>query len=121
MKRFQVYKHNELGYESVKIGWCWPAFLFSWIWALIAKLWLPAIIGLIISIIDIAISGGSLVYTSVTYSSITSIIYISIAIVFGINGNEWRANSLVKRGYKLIDSVNALSKDDAIGIVGDKK
>ena len=40
MTQFSIFQHPTLGYEAVKNGWGWPAFLFTWIWAFVKRLFL---------------------------------------------------------------------------------
>ncbi|MDG2228743.1 MAG: DUF2628 domain-containing protein, partial [Gammaproteobacteria bacterium] len=39
MKTFQIYKHPIAGIEAIKVGFCFPAFFFGWIWMFLKKLW----------------------------------------------------------------------------------
>lgn len=48
MKHYKIFK-NQIGQiEAVKQGFSWPAFFFTWIWALVKKNWFLAI-GILIS------------------------------------------------------------------------
>ncbi len=44
MKQYKIFKHPNGETEAVKQSWSWPAFFFTWIWALIKKLWVIAAI-----------------------------------------------------------------------------
>lgn len=43
------------------------------------------------------------------------------AIVYGVCGNSWRRSALERRGYKQIDTLEARSKDEAIGMAMEGK
>jgi len=61
MNIYDVYNHPVYGYSAVKQGWCWPAFIFTWIWALASHLWGIAIFTLILLLFAnwISINGNS--------------------------------------------------------------
>jgi hypothetical protein len=44
MAEYNIYKNPSGSTVAVKKGWSWPAFLFTWIWALLKGLHKPAII-----------------------------------------------------------------------------
>ena len=56
MKEFNVYSHPIYKIDAVKSGWCWPAFFFSGIWALISRLWIPAVLVFFYALIHYSIS-----------------------------------------------------------------
>ena len=39
MKQYKIFKHPSGNSEAVKQGWSWPAFFFSFIWAMVKKQW----------------------------------------------------------------------------------
>ena len=39
MKTFHVFKHPVEGFQAVKEGFSWPAFLFTGFWAFVKKMW----------------------------------------------------------------------------------
>lgn len=39
MKQYKIYANPQGTYEAVKQGWSWPAFFFSFIWAMVKKMW----------------------------------------------------------------------------------
>jgi len=122
MKKFKVYKHPVKGFEAVKIGFSWPAFLFGVIWMLTKKLWGFAAIWL--GIYFIAGIVEAIANESPSAPTLQGIVYL---ILFGIyialwlipcfKGNKWRENDLSKRGYKLIDTVEAETPDAAIALI----
>ena len=111
MKQYKVFKHPAGTSEAVKQGWSWPAFFFSFIWAMVKKQWALGVgvfIGAIVFGFIVGIVGGS--------DAIINIFSIILNIVFGINGNSWREKNLISRGYELVDTVTAANKDGAIAL-----
>ena len=121
MKTFDVYKHPIHGLQAVKRGFGWPAFLFTVIWAFVKKMWeLGA--ALLAAFIILAII--ETFYEPKGYSVGALIILLaqlSIYIIVGIKGNEWRGNHLLKRGFEHIQTVQAESPDAAIGATAKPK
>ena len=126
MKNYNIYKHSDGKIEAVKQGWSWPAFFFSWIWALIKQLWMVA--GLILAyaiISSIIIKSVTPSYDHYEYSgedlsqafllqNISLLIQLGIAIFLGVKGNTLREANLIKRGYECIGNINAVNPDSAI-------
>ena len=111
MKQYKIFKHPSGSSEAVKQGWSWPAFFFSFIWAMVKKQWALGVgvfIGAIVFGFIVGIAGGS--------DAIINIFSIILNIVFGINGNSWREKNLISRGYELVDTVTAANKDGAIAL-----
>jgi hypothetical protein len=111
MKQFKVFKHPAGEIQAVKIGWCWPAFGFGGFWAMFAKMWA---LGVGVLVVSIALEIAS--QSSGSASLFFNIASIFIAVLFGINGNQWRANNLVSRGFDCKDTVSAANKDGAVAV-----
>jgi len=115
MKTFDVYKHPIHGLQAVKRGFGWPAFLFTVIWAFVKRMWeLGAALFaafIILAAIETFLEGKG--YTNGI--SIAYIAQLSIYIIVGIKGNEWRGNHLLKRGFEHIQTVEAETPDAAMG------
>lgn len=116
MKGYKIYEHPCGEIEIVKNGWSWPAFWFTWIWAMVKKLWPVGLIALfgiiIINFIDLylGVNGPD----SFQMFIIVSGIYITITgIIFGTNGNHWREENAVQRGYILKGYIEANNVDHA--------
>ncbi|MEM0111894.1 MAG: DUF2628 domain-containing protein, partial [Candidatus Parvarchaeota archaeon] len=52
MKTYNIYKHPLGDIKAVKVGWSWPAFFFTWIWAFVKGLYVVGVILLIIDMIE---------------------------------------------------------------------
>ena len=117
MRIFDVYKHPTQGYQAVKQGFGWPAFFFTVIWAFVKKMWGLGFVFLgvifLLGLIEIVFEKeGSIVGVLVMLSS-----KLAFYIVFGIEGNNWRRDNLVKRGFEKLNTVEAETPDAAIGSV----
>ena len=104
MKQFSILQHSDLGYEVVKIGWSWPAFFFTWIWAFLKRLWL---VGVIVLLAGLALS---------SLPEIWLVGELIISIVMGVKGNELRVTRLRDSGYEQVASVAARTPDGALAV-----
>lgn len=113
MNEFDIYEHPTLGHQIVKKGFCWPACIFNFWWAFFKGMWAHGVaflaIGFALSAFAarLASAGGAQLLTYL-------ILVITFAWVVGAWANEWRANNLKKRGFKLVKTVKAETKDAAI-------
>ncbi|MEN6330869.1 MAG: DUF2628 domain-containing protein [Smithella sp.] len=120
MKQYKVFKHPSGAIEAVKQGWSWPAFFFSFIWAMVKKMWALGvgffaaffILGIILGII-LGLAG-------VKENAANGLINIAAIIansVFGVNGNAWREKNLLSRGFEFRDTVTAANPDGAMALI----
>lgn len=100
MKKFVIYEHPSGDIKAVKKGWSWPAFLFDGFWALYHSLSLQAVIGIILDLISFFITVGFGL--------------IGVSLVYGINGNDWLKEKLIKSGYVCKGSLQADNPDGAV-------
>lgn len=116
MKTFKIFESPLGKKEAVKVGWSWPAFWFFFIWILVKKLYFIASIiwSLLIIIIFVEIEVG----TADTISSIFSFI---IGIVGGIQGNKWRENNLIQRGFISKTTIQAMTPEGALALFVQQK
>ena len=120
--KFDVYKHRIQGYEAVKQGFSWPGCFFPLIWALVKRLWLHAIvlfvvIGLFQSSLDIWRAEGK--HGSVLALNLLG--YICVGFIVGSMGNQWRSNSLIRRDFDYIWTVDAETPGEAIEIIAQEE
>jgi hypothetical protein len=90
MRQYRIFGHPSGLVETVKQGWSWPGFFFTWLWALIKGLWL---IGLVAFVIQVATSYDP---------ALSSLVSLIMMIVFGVNGNDWREKDLISKGYSVV-------------------
>ena len=115
MKVFNVYKHDVNGYDAVKDGFSWPGFWFTGIWSLYKKLWW--LFGVIIAVLVGLAFVEQWLMSAYYYSeakTLDIIVKIGLAFIVGFKGNEFVVNDLIRRGYKLTDTVEAKSRTEAI-------
>lgn len=88
----------------VNVGFSWPAFFLGPLWALIKRLWWHFLVLLLVLtmtnfVTDYVISSKSLL--SIFLDLGITLIYM---LVCGIYGNRWLMNTLLKRGYIVVNS-----------------
>jgi hypothetical protein len=114
MKQYKIFKHPSGTSEAIKQGWSWPAFFFSYIWAMVKKQWalgVTALIAVLMFGFVVGAAGGD-----EGGDALINIVSIIINIVFGINGNLWREKNLISRGYELMDTVTAANPEGAVAL-----
>lgn len=114
MNSYKIYSNPQGTLEAVKVGWSWPGFFFSGIWALVKKMWF---LGSALIIIFLVLESFVPFSLSPTMSGMEIFINISsliVSIVFGIKGNEWRETNLQTRGYEFKGTVRAQNGEGAI-------
>lgn len=78
----------------------WFAFIFRPFWALAHQLWLVAVVlFLLLGLLEFAFISGLVPLYLVTLLNIT------VMVVVGFHGNDWRRNKLRKQGYIISDIV----------------
>ncbi|MBI9082281.1 MAG: DUF2628 domain-containing protein [Desulfobacterales bacterium] len=114
MKQYKVFKHPSGINEAVKQGWSWPAFFFNFIWAMVKKMWglgVGILVGFLVFGIILGLAGvgkGS--------DAIINVVAIIVNIIFGLNGNKWRENNLISRGFEHADTVTASNSEGAVAL-----
>jgi hypothetical protein len=93
--------HPTKGLRSVKIGFSWPAFFFSALWAAVMGMWSPYFTYLLFADIILWFTAGVAEAQGLEALAIAVFFFtIAYAIVRGRYGNRWLVASLVGRGYK---------------------
>lgn len=125
MKIYTIYANSQGNHRAVKQGWSWPAFLFTWIWAMAKGLWAlrtlsMGIFSILFAITFIALSLPSL---SVDMNVMLDlfVVYISYAalafsFIMGAKGNQWVNDSLLTQGYKNKEIIVAQDPSAAIAL-----
>lgn len=122
MRTFKVYKHPMFGIQAVKVGFCWPAFLFGGLWMLISRLWSQSgiwfglffIVEMIWKITEMSKVSESLKLIALF---LLSVAYVALYLIPGLKGNGWRERKLLSRGFEMTGSVEAETKDAAVALV----
>lgn len=103
--KFNIYEHPSLGLEAVKMGFSFPALLFGIVWILTKKQWDMAMLWVFLFVVF---------FNTTSVSWIPPIGYLFLWLLPAFTGNTWRENNLSKRGYELLDTINAETPDAAI-------
>ena len=114
MKLYKVYANPQGNHEAVKQGWSWPAFFFSFIWAMIKKMWGLGV-GVLIALLVFRFIIGFIIGASGA-EALTKMVVIMIKIMFGKDGNKWREDNLSTRGYEYKKTVAAANQKRAIAL-----
>jgi hypothetical protein len=103
------YSHRDRDAILVKEGFCWPAFVFGILWALLHRLWLAALgIAVVLVIVGAAMDAFGL------DALVQSIVSVAIAFLIGSHGNDWRRRKLARLGYRDAGVVAAHNLDEAL-------
>jgi hypothetical protein len=93
----------------VEEGFCWPALFFSFLWALWHRMWLVALLLLLVStVIEVALS---LVGANIAARGALN---LGFALFVASSANDWRRAWLARRGFRLSEIV-ASDNEDAAG------
>ena len=107
MKNYNVFVSDEAPSEAIKVGWSWPGFFFTWIWALVKGLY-PIAIGILVAYV---LAG---VYGSGSAGGLTGIIPLGVGIWLGLKGNKQPEEELLKKGFAHAAEVTASTPDKAL-------
>lgn len=105
MTEFQVYDHPTRGPTTVKAGFSWPGFFFHVFWLGINQIWLwfwlwttvVVVGGLLIAY---AKSGGVAEEGSRLLVNVAALMNSILHLTCGFQGNKWKREALVNRGYR---------------------
>lgn len=121
IKNFNLYKHPKLGIRSVKIGFCWPAFFFTYIWALFFSrlqyvaafsFFVPLILWILVDIFFPA---------NVFVAYVGFLIAIAINFLLGYKGNSWREKDIIRQGFDFIGVGQFENMDKALVYLTNKE
>lgn len=116
MKEFKIYKHPTLGVKVVKVGFSWPAFFITFFWSLYHKLWAVAgiwfgCVFLFAIINDIAKDAANHGKASGLVDFLLLLVVLAAYLIPAFNGNQWRKENLVARGFVYTSTVHAETLD----------
>lgn len=121
MNTYKIFSSPMGQREAVKVGWSWPAFFFLVFWALTKKMWALGgavfIFGLVLGFVEFQIFSmlqKSMDISLGAYYFFGTAINLLVMIFFGLNGNHWREQNLISRGYDYKNSVVAANSEGAI-------
>ena len=118
MKQYKIFRHPDGRIDPVKQGWSWPAFLFSWFWALAKKMW---VLGLSLTAANAFLGGFLEVLRQLGFDVdavdvLWTLGVVVLQVVFGLKGNTWREANLQRRGYDYQDVVTAATPEGAAAL-----
>ncbi len=92
----------------VKDGFSWPAFFFSFVWALWCRLWLVAVL-----VIAVDVVLGALLAALGGNPLAEMALFIGSAAIFGVLGNDLKRWTLFRRGFLEVGVVTGTNVDAA--------
>ena len=93
----------------VKEGFSWPAFVFTFLWALWSRMWLPAIV--LFSVI--ALAGWGVRHLGYG-EDVEGLLSLVIGLSLGLFGNDLRRNWLDHQGFQEIAVVSGKNAEEAM-------
>ena len=112
MSQYKIFKHPNEDIQSVKQGFCWPAYFFQWAWAIVS--------GIFVLLIFWFFSNATLSKIFSQYPNLSSadyalwgafiIFWAIITTIPGFKANAWREKNLLSRGYELKEIITDKSK-----------
>lgn len=93
----------------VKEGFSWPAFIFTFVWALATRMWWPAI-----ALFAVVILAGAGVEAAGLAEDLQGLVTLSLAIAIGFLGNDIRRWHLDRIGFSEAGVVSGKNKEDAM-------
>lgn len=119
MSRFHILSHPDGKLEAVKDGFSIAGLFFGGFWLLYHRIYALASVAMTVGLLLYAVFPSPEGYVfGVPYGhrfGLADVGNILICIVVGVLGNSWRLESLVRRGFDLVDTVEAQTADAARG------
>ncbi len=103
MKYFEIYRSAGKPLAACKIGWSWPGFAFTVVWALINRHFVMLGLGLVTAV---------MVYPLHTYGYVMWA--MAMMALFGLEANHLKRRQLLNSGYIHVATIGAKSPDEAI-------
>jgi hypothetical protein len=124
MKQYMIYE-SPVGLKvALKVGYSWPAFFFTWLWAFTKNMkaigggFLLVYVIFFLSVAFISDSADQHGSRDLSYNieAWIPIAEIALHLVFGAKGNAWRERNLLSRGYQLKAMISEHSVEGAIAL-----
>jgi TolB-like protein len=118
--QFDVYIRERNGQRegiAIKQGFCWPAFLFTWVWAFANRLWIPGAVLLMVGTIFNAL----FIYFSEDSPAIAvgfALITGAIALYVGFTGNDLRRAHRLAEGFLRTMTVRGTAPSQVLEAAG---
>jgi hypothetical protein len=121
MKLYRVFESPSKKPRAIKVGWSWPAFLFSPFWILLKGLWFDFVLLLIFHTCATRLTGKSNEVRELFNSSFEPLydvsfflIILTLQIVIGTYGNKMLRRKLLYRGFLPVGTYKATSAEAAL-------
>lgn len=93
----------------IKEGFSWGGFLFGMIWALWHRLWIEAA-----ALLALTLAVGVIADYIALSETIEAAVMLTIAVLIGCSGNDWRRESLRQSGYHEVGVVVGSNMEEAM-------
>ena len=115
MKTYYVYRHPTLEYlDIVKIGFSWPAMLFTLPWMLVKRLWLHAVVYVLASAVVTQVSDVAEKSESGALEWVAIVGILALLFLPGFMGNKWREGKLRRVGFQFLGALQAPTHGAAV-------
>ena len=102
MTLYNIYTRADSKHEVIKVGFSWPGFFFTWIWAFVKGLWTP---GLLVLLANFPVLILGFLLTHPAEQAVLDLLFfpiqLTISLWLGFFGNKYREQSMGRRGYTL--------------------
>ena len=117
MNSYRVFRHPDGAMIAVKDGFAWPGLVLGCFWLLYHRIYGlgtgALVIGAAAYVLFPSPEGYILGIPFGHRFGLADAINIAITVLVGVLGNSWRVDSLNRRGFTLVDSVDADTADGA--------
>lgn len=125
-KQYAIYTNGSGERRVVKCGWSWPGFLLTWVWALIQRMWVEAVLLLVAGVLISAVAtpGFSVGFWHLSIEfwrpaveskgSLPGWAGILIGLIAGFGTNDWKQRQLKRDGYWHETTMPARTRHDAL-------
>lgn len=101
MRRWRIWTHSNGDVKKIKVGWSWPAFLFTVPWLIYKRMWYPLLWLLpTYQIVAIAIAIFGKENLGLNSLDVFLLPFVLASTIFGLRGNKWYERSLRERYYQ---------------------
>jgi hypothetical protein len=114
MIRFDILNNPIKGYKAVKVGFSWPAMFFSFVWALLKKMWSLAFFFFIVLLLLQTLALMFHLEAMETARVFVDLLTIAFLVYIGSKANHWYKNDLIRNGYEYVTRCEAVSPRAAI-------
>ena len=113
---FDVYRHPQNGYQAVRLGFSWLAFLMPSVWAVRKGLGMLTLVLIVATTaaFDLAQMASYIATHPASQVVITLALLFLVGIKPGAEGHRWHAGVLRSEGYEKVDTVAAVNARAAI-------